>query len=87
MNDFGLKYFNQQEAQEFLKHLGTKYKHTLDWSGRNLCGLTFDWDYNKGHLVISMPNYVIDNLNRLQHNKTQPQYSPHVHLPIIHDKA
>ena len=33
-----------------------------------------------------MPNYVIDTLNRLQHNKQHPQYSPHVHLPIIYGK-
>ena len=26
----GLKYFNQQDAQKFLNHLGTKYKYTVD---------------------------------------------------------
>ena len=34
-----------------------------------------------------MPNYVIDALNRLHHNKQHPQSSPHAHLPIIYEKA
>ena len=65
VDGFGLKYVNQQDAHAFLNHLGTKYKYTVDWSGRNFCGLIFDWYYNKGHVDISMPNYVIDALNRL----------------------
>ena len=36
---------------------------------------------------ISLPNYVIDALNRLQHNKQKTQYSSHAHLPIIYDKS
>ena len=34
-----------------------------------------------------MPNYVINSLNRLQHNKQQPQYSQHAHLPIVYDEV
>ena len=30
VDEFGLRYFKQQYAQEFLNHLGTKYKHTMD---------------------------------------------------------
>ena len=43
-------------------------------------GLNVDWEYNKGQVDMSMPNYVIDALNRLQHTQQQPQYSPHVNL-------
>ena len=87
VDDFGLKYFNQQDAQEFFNHLGTKYKYTVDWSGRNDGALIFDWKYNKGQVDISIPNYVIDYLKILQHEKQQPQNSPHAHLPIIYGKV
>ena len=59
----------------------------MDWSGRNFCGLKFDWEYNKGQVDISMLNYAIDLLKRLQHTQQQPRYSPHAHLPIIYGKA
>ena len=66
---FGMKYFKQQDAQKFLNHSGTKYKYTVDLSRQNFRGRTFDWDYNKEYVDISMPNYVTDVLSRLQHNK------------------
>ena len=33
VDDFGLKYFKQHDAQEFLSHFETAYKYTEDWSG------------------------------------------------------
>ena len=67
VDDFGFKYFNQQDAQDFLNHFGTKYKYTVGWSGQNFCSLTFDWEYDKGQVDISIHKYVIDSLKRLQH--------------------
>ena len=87
LDDFGLKCLKKQGTQEFLNHLETTYKDTVDWSGRNLCALKFDWDYNKGHVDRYMRNYVINALNRFQHNNQQCQYFPHAHLPIIYGKA
>ena len=34
-----------------------------------------------------MPNYVLDTLKRLQHEKQQPQISSHAHLPVIYGKT
>ena len=87
VDDFGLKYCNQQDDKEFIDHLGTTYKYTVDWLGRLFCCLTFDWNYNKGHMDISMPNYDIYALNILQYNKQQSQYSPHIYNPIIYGKV
>ena len=36
---------------------------------------------------MSVPNYVINALNRLQHTQQQPEYSPHAYRPIICDQA
>ena len=79
MDDFGLNYCNQQDAQNCFNHLGKKYKYTVDWSGQNLCGIRFDWEYNKGQVDISMNNYVIDALKILQHKNNNPNIL-HMHI-------
>ena len=85
VDDFGIKYFNKADAQHLLQTIGKYYKYTADWNGRNYCGLTIDWDYNEGHVDISMPGYVEKCLQRLQYTpKISPQYSPHNHSPIIY---
>ena len=48
VDDFGLKYYTNQEATDFLQMLGKHYTYTVDWTGHNFCGLTLDWNYKKG---------------------------------------
>ena len=85
VDDFGIKYTSKQDAQHLLDAIGSKYKYTCDWNGTNYCGLTIEWNYNKGYVDISMPGYVKKTLQRLQHiQKVSPQYSPHAHIPIVY---
>jgi hypothetical protein len=42
VDDFGLKFYSRTDAEHFLKALGTNYKYTVDWSGTNYYGLTFE---------------------------------------------
>ena len=45
---------------------------------RNYLGLKIDWNYGKEYVDISMPWYMKNALDRLQHNKPKrPQYAPH----------
>jgi hypothetical protein len=85
VDDFGIKYYTKDDAQHHLDALGTTYKYTTDWEGKNYCGLHIKWNYEAGYVDISMPEYVDKMLQRLQHTpKTKPQYSPHKHLPIVY---
>ena len=87
VDDFELKYYTKQEATDFLQMLGKHYTYTVDWTGHNFCGLTLDWNYEKGFVDVSMPNYVRDTLKRLKHvPKVFPQYSPHKYAPIVYGK-
>ena len=53
----------------------------LEW--KNFLGLHLDWNFDKGYVDISMPDYVSNALKRLQHTiKVYPQYSPHQHNSI-----
>ena len=45
--------------------------------------MTLEWDYNKGEVHLSMPEYVNEALIRFNHTKpTKPQHQPHPHVPI-----
>ena len=38
-DNFGVKYFNRDDADHLLNTLGKDYKYTVDWKGYNFCGL------------------------------------------------
>ena len=85
VDDFGIKYFSKDDANHLLSSLSNHYKYTTDWDGTHYCGLTLDWHYAEGFVDISMPDYVTNSLQRHHHHpKVSPQYSPHVHLPILY---
>ena len=45
VDDFGVQYFNLDDAQHLINALKSKYDITVDFAGRNFCGLQLDWDY------------------------------------------
>ena len=78
VDDFGIKYFTKPDANHLLNTLKKAYNISVDWTGKDYCGLTFDWNYGKNYVDIRMPNYVPSTLQRLQHvPPSRPQYSPH----------
>ncbi len=50
VNDFGIKYIDEEHAQHLKNALKEHYKLTCNW--------TLDWAYNKLHVHLSMPNYM-----------------------------
>ena len=78
VDDFGVKYFNQEDKDHLLNALRQHYKITVDDEGRHYCGLTIEWNYIKGYVDISMPGYSEKVRERLKHPKpNKPQYAPH----------
>ena len=67
VDDFGVKYYTQDDLQLLLQALQSKYKITTDLKGEHFCGLTFKWNYTDGYVDMSMPGYVERALARLQH--------------------
>ena len=83
VDDFGVKYFTQEDADHLITALSSKYDCSVDWEGKNFCGLKYDWNYNKQFVDVSLPNYVTKSLQRLQHLPPKsPQYSPQYHHPV-----
>ena len=46
--------------------LQSEYEITFDRSGSKFCGLQLDWNYSQGFVDISMPDYVIEALEKLR---------------------
>jgi hypothetical protein len=79
VDDFGVKYFTADDANHLLNSLCAHYKISVDWEGKNYCGLSIQWNYAKKYVDISMPGYIVATLERLQHRiPTRPQFAPHM---------
>ena len=78
VDDFGVKYFSNDDANNLLDSLKKHYVISTDWEGHNYLILTIDWNYSEECTDISMPEYVRKFLDRIQHPKPKrPQYNPH----------
>ena len=78
IDDFGVKYFNQADDEHLITSLRENYEITTDWTGSHFCGLNIDWTYKQGWVNISMIDYVILALHKLQHTfPRRPQLFPH----------
>ena len=73
VDDFGIQYFSKADANHLLQAIGKHYRYTTDWGGINYCGLTFNRQYDKGYVDVSMPGYIQKALTRLQY---QPKTFP-----------
>jgi hypothetical protein len=58
VDDFGGKYISKQHAQQLKNALEEHYKLMCNWTGKQYIGISLDWDNNKCHVHLSMPNYV-----------------------------
>ena len=78
MDDFGIKFFSQQDENHLLTELRHKYDVTVDWTVGNYLGIDIVWEYQKGHVNIWMPKYIPKAMIRLNHpSPKKPQYAPH----------
>ena len=78
VDDFGIKYYNDEDKQHLLDTLRKFYRVTVDDTGTNYLGYTIEWNYEQGYVDISMPLYIPRALKRFNHpHPKRPQYAPH----------
>ena len=57
------------------------YAISHDWEGKRYIGLTLDWDYDKRIVMVSMPEYIENALQRVHHLQPKKQHDqPHPHV-------
>jgi hypothetical protein len=78
VDDFGVKYTTQDDADHLMSTLKQLYSVSIDWTGEKYCGIQLAWDYKNRTCDLSMPGYVARALKRFQHPEpTRPQHAPH----------
>ena len=66
VDDFGVKYFNNDDLNHLRAAVETVYTCKVDYTGRHFLGFTLDWNYDIGYIDLSMPDYIHHALERLQ---------------------
>jgi len=82
-----MKYVRKEYADHLLVALGEEYNVETDWTGSLYVGITLNWDYQQGHVDLSMPTYVEKQLTKYGHVKSKhPQHCPLFPNPIQYGK-
>jgi hypothetical protein len=78
VDDFGVKYTNQEDVKHLIGSLKKDYELTKDWDGDLYCGIKLKWDYNKRTLDILMSGYIIKQLQKYKHaSPPRAQHCPY----------
>jgi len=81
VDDFGVKYVREENAQHLLNAVRQYYTCSCDWVGERYCGLTIKWDYDGQKVHLAMPGYLPKALTRFKHPiPTKPQDQPYPHV-------
>ena len=67
VDDFVVKYVGKEHARYLISVLKEHYEISEYWEGKKYVGLTFDWDYKKKWVHVSMPGYVHHSLILFEH--------------------
>ena len=87
VDDFGVQYSSEEDANHLIDSLRAKYEITIDKTGNFFCGLTLDWNYTNGWVDISMPKYVEKTLRKLNYKcQKTTQHAPHKWTVPIYGK-
>ncbi len=88
VDDFGIKYIGKGNLQHLYKAFWKEtYKIVKDRAGELYCSINLKWNYNKGYVDLSMPNYVMKQLTRYAHPAPDiPQHCPFSPNPIMYGK-
>jgi hypothetical protein len=81
VDDFAVKYVNQEDANHLINAIGKYYLMTVDEEATKYIGLTIEWEYKKQKAHIHMPGYLPKAFIRFKHKMpVKIQNSPHPHV-------
>jgi hypothetical protein len=85
VDDFAVKYVTKYDDNHLRDALLQHYKITMDWEGKVYSGITLDWDYKKRTCDISMPGYITNVLNKIQHDASRtPHHTPSKYITPVY---
>ncbi len=85
---FSIKYIGCKHLQHLYNALCKEtYEIVEDRTGNLYCGITLKWNYEKHHVYLAMPAYVMKQLTKYSHvAPLKPQHCPYVPNPIKYGK-
>ena len=87
VDDFGVKFIGRKHAEHLMTVLKKHYKMEENWKGELYCGITLKWNYAKGYVDISIPNYVHKKLTEYEHKSPKhPQNFLYAQPPVKYGK-
>ncbi len=82
VDDFGVKYVNQEDINYLIALIKKTYALTKDWTSNLYCGICLDWDYTNRTVNISMPGHIKKKLQQYSHIASkQVQNCPYMPAP------
>jgi hypothetical protein len=98
VDNFGVKYVNQDDAKHLEACLAKHYPMKSDWTEGRYVGIYLNWDYKNGTVKLTMPDYAKNTLHQFQHKTpkqkvhspskyTAPQYGVKIQLTNAIDKS
>jgi len=54
VDDFGVKYFNRDDAEHLIAAIQENYDCTVNWTGSTYCGMNLHWNYEREYVDVSM---------------------------------
>ena len=86
VDDFGIKYVGNPNADHLLNALKENYKVTVNYKGKLYSGINLTWDYVKRTFRLTMDDYITNLHAKFDlPNPKKPQHSPHCRTPIIYE--
>ena len=81
VDDFGVKYVNRDDVNYLANTLRQINEITMDWTGSKYLGITVDHDYHAEEIAISMPQFIVNLLDKYHIDKNgRCVYSPAPYL-------
>jgi hypothetical protein len=78
VENFCMNYTRQDDIDDLIKCIKEKYKLTMDWDGNLYCSMCLKRDYNACTLGMSMPGYILKQLQKYKHaTPTMQQHCPY----------
>jgi hypothetical protein len=65
VDNFGVKYVNQEDINHLIGTIKSTYTLTKDWTGNLYRGIALDWDYENRTFNILMPGYIQKNCKNI----------------------
>ena len=54
VDDFGVQYFNKEDADHLIDAIKESYPVKVDWTGSKYVGIDLKWNYDKEEVILSI---------------------------------